>query len=268
MTFTTRPTLQGTFGMVSSTHWLASQSAMAELEAGGNAFDAAVDRRLRPARRRAAPQRPRRRGARRSSRPPSDPAPRVLCGPGAGAGGRDHRALTSPRPRPGARLGAAGRRRPGRRRRLAAAAARPRHLPLREVLAPAIGYAAGGHPLLAAGRATVAARAGAVQRALADLGRASGCRDGRRPEPGRLFANAAYADDPRAPGRRGRGRRRGPRARRSTRPGAPGARASSPRRSTRSRAAVPRLQRRGPRRAGHRRRHGGLLGDVGGAGDL
>ncbi|GGW79250.1 gamma-glutamyltransferase [Streptomyces lucensis JCM 4490] len=40
--FTTRPTLQGTLGMVSSTHWLASQSAMAVLEAGGNAFDAAV----------------------------------------------------------------------------------------------------------------------------------------------------------------------------------------------------------------------------------
>jgi gamma-glutamyltranspeptidase/glutathione hydrolase len=42
MTMTTRPTLRGTFGMVSSTHWLASQSAMAELEAGGNAFDAAA----------------------------------------------------------------------------------------------------------------------------------------------------------------------------------------------------------------------------------
>ncbi|MFF7352458.1 MULTISPECIES: gamma-glutamyltransferase family protein [Streptomyces] len=40
--FTTRPTLQGTFGMASSTHWLASQSAMAVLEGGGNAFDAAV----------------------------------------------------------------------------------------------------------------------------------------------------------------------------------------------------------------------------------
>lgn len=40
--FTTRPTLQGTFGMVSSTHWLASQCAMAVLEDGGNAFDAAV----------------------------------------------------------------------------------------------------------------------------------------------------------------------------------------------------------------------------------
>ncbi|MFF8034450.1 gamma-glutamyltransferase family protein [Streptomyces sp. NPDC016626] len=42
MRFTTRPTLQGSFGMVSSTHWLASQSAMAVLEDGGNAYDAAV----------------------------------------------------------------------------------------------------------------------------------------------------------------------------------------------------------------------------------
>ncbi|MET7735351.1 gamma-glutamyltransferase [Streptomyces sp. NPDC005402] len=42
MSFTTRPTLQGTFGMVSSTHWLASQTAMAVLEDGGNAYDAAV----------------------------------------------------------------------------------------------------------------------------------------------------------------------------------------------------------------------------------
>ena len=40
--FTTRPTLQGTFGMVSSTHWLASATAMAVLEDDGNAFDAAV----------------------------------------------------------------------------------------------------------------------------------------------------------------------------------------------------------------------------------
>lgn len=40
--FTTRPTLRGTFGMVSSTHWLASATAMAVLEDDGNAFDAAV----------------------------------------------------------------------------------------------------------------------------------------------------------------------------------------------------------------------------------
>jgi gamma-glutamyltranspeptidase / glutathione hydrolase len=37
-----RPQLVGTFGMVSSTHWLASASGMAALEEGGNAFDAAV----------------------------------------------------------------------------------------------------------------------------------------------------------------------------------------------------------------------------------
>jgi len=40
--FTTRPDLDGTVGMVASTHWLASSSAMAVLERGGNAADAAV----------------------------------------------------------------------------------------------------------------------------------------------------------------------------------------------------------------------------------
>lgn len=40
--FTTRPELVGDFGMVSSTHWLASQAGMSVLENGGNAFDAAV----------------------------------------------------------------------------------------------------------------------------------------------------------------------------------------------------------------------------------
>jgi gamma-glutamyltranspeptidase/glutathione hydrolase len=40
--FTTRPEIKGTFGVVTSTHWIASAVGMSILERGGNAFDAAV----------------------------------------------------------------------------------------------------------------------------------------------------------------------------------------------------------------------------------
>lgn len=40
--FTTRPEITGTFGVVTSTHWLATAVGMAMLERGGNAFDACV----------------------------------------------------------------------------------------------------------------------------------------------------------------------------------------------------------------------------------
>jgi gamma-glutamyltranspeptidase/glutathione hydrolase len=40
--FTTRPVIDGTFGVVASTHWIATAVGMGILERGGNAFDAAV----------------------------------------------------------------------------------------------------------------------------------------------------------------------------------------------------------------------------------
>lgn len=42
MRFTTRPEILGTLGVCTSTHWLASTTGMGVLERGGNAFDAAI----------------------------------------------------------------------------------------------------------------------------------------------------------------------------------------------------------------------------------
>src|ERR1700680_4815168 len=41
-TFTTRPEIQGKFGVVATTHWIATAVGMGILERGGNAFDAGV----------------------------------------------------------------------------------------------------------------------------------------------------------------------------------------------------------------------------------
>ena len=62
-TFTTRPEIEGTFGVVTTTHWIATAVGMGILERGGNAFDAGVADRVHAAGGRAASQRAGRRRA-------------------------------------------------------------------------------------------------------------------------------------------------------------------------------------------------------------
>ena len=194
MDFTTRPTLSGTFGMVSSTHWLASQAAQRMLELGGNAFDAAaaggfvlhvVEPHLNgpggdlPA----------------IVATATDPAPRVLCGQGPAPAGATREAFTAmgldhvPGSGP---LAAAV---PGAVDAWLLLLRDHGTLPLATVLEPAIGYAREGHPLLPRVAATVAAVRDLFEQhwdtsASLWLGSASG---GAVPRPGELFANPAYA---------------------------------------------------------------------------
>ena len=130
MRFTTRPELRGTFGMVASTHWLASQSGMAVLERGGNAFDAAVAA-----------------GFVLQVVEPHLNGPggevvallyaaerdevRVALRPGRRARGGDDRPLPRSRPRARSRHGCPRRLRPGRLRRVAPAPARLRDMAAR-----------------------------------------------------------------------------------------------------------------------------------------
>ena len=192
MTFTTRPTLRGTFGMVSSTHWLASQSAMRILELGGNAFDAAatagfvlhvVEPHLNgpggevPA----------------IIATAADPTPRVLCGQGVAPAGatiehfRDLGLSLIPGSGP---LAAAV---PGAVDAWLLLLRDHGSLPLRTVLEPAIGYARNGHPLVGRVGDTVAN----VQELFTSHWPTSAAlwlQGGRPPRANTLFRNTAYAD--------------------------------------------------------------------------
>lgn len=192
MTFTTRPTLRGTFGMVSSTHWLASQSAMRILELGGNAFDAAacagfvlhvVEPHLNgpggevPA----------------IVATAGDPTPRVLAGQGVAPAGAtiDHYKSLGLDLVPGS--GPLAATVPGAVDAWLLLLRDHGTLPLRTVLEPAIDYARNGHPVVARVGDTVET----VRQLFTEHWPTSAAvwlPNGRPPAPKELIKNTAYAD--------------------------------------------------------------------------
>ncbi len=192
MTFTTRPTLQGTFGMVSTTHWIASQCAMRSLERGGNAFDAAVTagfvlQVVEPHLNGPGGDMP------AIIATADDPTPRVLCGQGPAPAGAtiEHFTRLGMDLVPGSGPLAAAV--PGAVDAWLLLLRDRGTQSLAEVLEPAIGYARDGHPLLERVSATV----GSVQELFQDHWPTSAAlwlADGRPPAPGALFRNPALAD--------------------------------------------------------------------------
>ncbi|MEL6451184.1 MAG: gamma-glutamyltransferase family protein [Pseudomonadota bacterium] len=190
MPFTTRPELSGTFGMVASTHWLASAVGMKLLEAGGTACDAAagmgfvlnvVEPHLNgplgdmPAILRIAGE-----------------APVVVCGQGVAPAGATirHYGDEGLDMIPGAGLLSTVV--PGAFDAWMLMLRDHGRLPLRDVLAPAIHYARAGHPLLPRAAATIAGQAAffaAEWPSSADVWTPQG----QVPQAGALFANPTLA---------------------------------------------------------------------------
>jgi gamma-glutamyltranspeptidase / glutathione hydrolase len=190
--FTTRPEIEGTFGVVTSTHWIATAVGMAMLEKGGNAFDAAcataftlqvVEPHLNG---------------------PSGDVPvilfdvrkghaEVICGQGtapAGATIAHYRSLGLDMV-PGTGLLAACV--PGAFDTWMRLLRDYGTLPLAEVLAPAIFYASEGHPLVERANATIAT----VEKLFREHWPTSAAvylRDGKVPGTGTLFTNPVLAE--------------------------------------------------------------------------
>ena len=189
---TTRPTLRGTFGMTSSTHWLASQAAMAELEAGGNAFDAAVAGAfvlhvVEPHLNGPGGEVP------AVFATADDPTPVVLCGQGtapAGATLGHYRSLGLDLVPGSGPLAAAI---PGAVDAWLMLGRDHGTRPLRDVLSYATGYARHGHPLLPRAAATVAT----MEQMFTEHWPTSAAQwlpHGRLPRAWELVTNPAYAD--------------------------------------------------------------------------
>jgi len=155
MTFTTRPEITGTFGVATSTHWIASAVGMRLLEIGGTAFDAAagmgfvlnvVEPHLNgplgdmPAMIRLA----------------GDDAPMVICGQGVAPAGAtiEHYRSEGLNLVPGSGLLATVV--PGAFDAWMLMLRDHGRLPLRDILEPAVHYARHGHPVLPRVAATIA----------------------------------------------------------------------------------------------------------------
>jgi gamma-glutamyltranspeptidase/glutathione hydrolase len=190
--FTTRPEIEGTFGVVTSTHWIATAVGMSILEKGGNAFDAAcataftlqvVEPHL--------------------NGPGGDVPvilfdvrkghPEVICGQGpapAGATIAHYRSLGLDM-MPGTGLLAACV--PGTFDTWMTLLRDYGTLPLADVLSPAIFYASEGHPLVERATATIAT----VEQLFREHWPTSAAvylRDGKVPATGTLFTNPALAE--------------------------------------------------------------------------
>ena len=159
MQFTTRPEIKGTFGVVASTHWIASAVGMKILEAGGTAADAAtamgfVLHVVEPHLNGPLGDMPLLwRGA-------QDQAPQVLCGQGTAPAGATiaHYRAQGLATVPGSGLLATVI--PGAFGAWMALLRDHGTLPLRTILEPAIHYARHGHPVLPRVTATIDGLAG------------------------------------------------------------------------------------------------------------
>ena len=191
--FTTRPEIEGTFGVAATTHWIGTAVAMSILERGGNAFDAGVaaaftlqvvephlcgpggdvpvmlfDRRKGKA--------------------------EVVCGQGpapAGATIKHYRGHLGLDIVPGTGLLAACI--PGTFETYMLVLRDYGTMRVRDVLEAAIGYARNGHPLVERATATIAT-VEQLFRTHWPTSAAVYLPHGRVPVPGTLFSNAAHAD--------------------------------------------------------------------------
>jgi gamma-glutamyltranspeptidase/glutathione hydrolase len=191
MTFTTRPDLTGTFGMVATTHWIATAAGMRMLELGGTAADAAaaagfvltvVEPHL---------------NGPLGEAPilvlgAGEEAPWVICGQGSAPAAATiaHYRAEGLDMIPGAGLLAAVV--PGAFGAWMRLLEEYGCLPLAEVMAPAIHYADAGHPILAAAANSIASMAEVFSHHW-PASAAVWMPGGTAPGPGTLFRNPALA---------------------------------------------------------------------------